>query len=48
MFNIDRDDPLIIRLIPVVLFLACLVGICWLGTEAGKELLAGMAHNIKK
>lgn len=48
MFNIDRDDPLIVRLIPPVLFLACLVGLCWLGTEAMKELIAGAAHNIKK
>jgi TRAP-type C4-dicarboxylate transport system permease small subunit len=45
---IDRDDPLIMRLIIPVAMLACLVGLCWLGTEAMKELIAGAAHNIKK
>jgi hypothetical protein len=36
------------RLIIPVAMLACLVGLCWLGTEAMKELIAGAAHNIKK
>jgi len=48
MFNMNRDTPFLLRALVPLAFIACLVGLCWLGTEAMKELIAGAAHNIKK